>query len=598
MSSSSWLPVCSVVLLSLTACEKSGDAAGEPSGVDITAAAAIVAEGRMPTGDWTPDTYYEPNSLISHDGQVFLSILASDSIEPGTSTEHWVLTPLNSVSDSDSTDTTILAAASQPVMIWRGPWIDGEQYGLGDVVARLGQAYIATSDSLDDVTPEDSVFWDLLASRGAPGPAGIQGNQGPQGVIGAEGVKGDTGDAGPVGATGPKGDTGDAGPVGATGRKGDTGDAGPVGATGLKGDTGDAGPAGSTGPKGDTGDAGLAGATGPKGDTGDAGPAGSTGPKGDTGDAGPAGLTWEGPWSAIGSYDVGDGVSHNGSSYIAIQTTPAGTAPNDTTYWDTLAQAGTNGSSSGSGSSEVRFVIAGTTSSLFAGNAGYRAINAACETDFGAGARMATSLDLLKNPPAVAPTSNSFIQGIAHPSDVAIDNISGVSPGGGPSNLTCNSWTSTSGNGLVVNGSTLSFNQWAACANSTAALCAMPDGTESSYEFAGFSTATMTGSAGYFGMVDACRDTYGAEARLATSEEVAESSLDVNQSGVAWVQGIAHPSDPAIDTITGISTGTNLTCTGWSNSGSNLGLTVNGSTYSMATQFCYQSAAIACSIPK
>ena len=69
------------------------------------------------------------------------------------------------------------------------------------------------------------------------GPAGPQGETGPQGP------KGDTGETGPQG---PKGDTGETGPQGP---KGDTGETGPQG---PKGDTGETGPAG---PKGDTGPA-------------------------------------------------------------------------------------------------------------------------------------------------------------------------------------------------------------------------------------------------------------------------------------------------------------------------------------------------------
>ncbi len=79
------------------------------------------------------------------------------------------------------------------------------------------------------------------------------------------------GPAGPQGETGPQGPKGDTGETGPQGPKGDTGDTGPQG---PKGDTGDTGP---QGPKGDTGETGP---QGPKGDTGETGP---QGPKGDTG---------------------------------------------------------------------------------------------------------------------------------------------------------------------------------------------------------------------------------------------------------------------------------------------------------------------------
>lgn len=57
--------------------------------------------------------------------------------------------------------------------------------------------------------------------------SGLQGPQGPAGVMGLQGPKGDSGETGPQG---PKGDAGEAGPQGP---KGDTGDAGPQGPAGL-----------------------------------------------------------------------------------------------------------------------------------------------------------------------------------------------------------------------------------------------------------------------------------------------------------------------------------------------------------------------------
>ncbi len=94
------------------------------------------------------------------------------------------------------------------------------------------------------------------------GPAGPQGETGPQGEQGPHGPVGPKGD---TGAQGPKGETGDTGPQGEKGEKGDTGPQGPQG---------EQGPQGPQGPKGDTGDTGP---QGPKGDTGPQGPKGDAG---------------------------------------------------------------------------------------------------------------------------------------------------------------------------------------------------------------------------------------------------------------------------------------------------------------------------------
>ena len=49
-------------------------------------------------------------------------------------------------------------------------------------------------------------------------------------------------------------------------------------------------------------------------------PRGDKGEKGDKGDTGDTGIDWQGAWSA-GTYTVTQGVSHNGSSWIATTTT-------------------------------------------------------------------------------------------------------------------------------------------------------------------------------------------------------------------------------------------------------------------------------------
>ena len=256
-----------------------------------------------------------------------------------------------------------------------------------------------------------------------------------------------------------------------------------------------------------------------------------------------------------------------------------------------------SGSSGGSGN--TRYVVAGATSSIFAGNGGYRAMNAACKSDFGETARMANSFDLSRNPPSAALSGMVWIQGIAHASNVNTDDTSGLQLSN-ESNLTCSSWTSTLGNGLALHGNSLALNKYASCGNSLKALCAVADGNEPDYKFVGFSSSTMAGNAGYFGMADACRSDYGSNARVASTEEIAVSSIDTTQSGVAWVQGIPHASNPAIDAITGVrvGSGSNLSCDGWSDSSSNEGLIVDGNTYTIESQACYLQVAAACSAPQ
>ncbi len=80
----------------------------------------------------------------------------------------------------------------------------------------------------------------------------------------------------------------------------------------------------SVGTKGDTG------ATGAKGDTGATGP------------PGPRGLTWRGAWVSTTAYAADDGVSHDGSGWIALRAN-TGVTPVEGADWTILAQRGASG---------------------------------------------------------------------------------------------------------------------------------------------------------------------------------------------------------------------------------------------------------------
>jgi hypothetical protein len=55
---------------------------------------------------------------------------------------------------------------------------------------------------------------------------------------------------------------------------------------------------------------------------------------------GPAGLTWRGPWSAATAYVLRDGVTRNGSAYIARQASTGSDPALNPADWDILVQAG------------------------------------------------------------------------------------------------------------------------------------------------------------------------------------------------------------------------------------------------------------------
>jgi hypothetical protein len=205
-----------------------------------------------------------------------------------------------------------------------------------------------------------------VGPEGPVGATGANGAQGPQGAKGDPGDKGDAGVAGPIGPQGLIGSVGPQGPVGATGAngvqgpqgakgdpgdKGDAGVAGPIGPQGLIGPVGPQGPVGATGANGVQGSQGAKGDPGDKGDKGDAGVAGPVGPigpqgvqggKGDPGDAGLS-IVWRGAWDSGTTYALNNGVSFNGSSYIAVAPGAGAQPDNSPASWSLLASVGDQG---------------------------------------------------------------------------------------------------------------------------------------------------------------------------------------------------------------------------------------------------------------
>lgn len=196
---------------------------------------------------------------------------------------------------------------------------------------------------------------------GAPGPAGPTGPAGPQGATGIQGPAGSTGPAGTTGPPGPAGPSGAGAFVyqgtyqstanysqgavvtfgGSTfvstinSNHGNTPSASPsawgtlaLGATGQQGPVGPAGPVGSQGPAG----------VGPQGP---AGPAGSQGPVGPTG---PPGMIYQGTYSSMTNYALGDVVLYSGASWVSLIASNHGNTPNQSpSSWGMLTAQGPQG---------------------------------------------------------------------------------------------------------------------------------------------------------------------------------------------------------------------------------------------------------------
>jgi hypothetical protein len=100
--------------------------------------------------------------------------------------------------------------------------------------------------------------------------------------------------------------------------------------------------------KGATGAQGAQGETGSQGLQGETGLQGAAGIDGTDGTNGTDGLdiTWKGAYAAGTAYVINDAVSYNGASYICKLAT-TGNAPTNTTYWDLMAQKGSDGAGAG-----------------------------------------------------------------------------------------------------------------------------------------------------------------------------------------------------------------------------------------------------------
>ena len=202
-------------------------------------------------------------------------------------------------------------------------------------------------------------------------------SQGPAGAVGATGAAGAVGATGPVGPQGPIGLTGATGPAGPAGGGGVGSYQGTYGSTvnyGLSdvvvfqgssyvslvasnhGNTPGLSPAqwgllaqGGTGPAGPQG---LQGVAGPIGLTGPAGPtgAGVAGPVGPAGPQGTPGMVYQGNYSSVTNYALGDVVLWQGTSYTSLMAGNHGNTPSfSPQQWGVLSPQGPVGATGATG---------------------------------------------------------------------------------------------------------------------------------------------------------------------------------------------------------------------------------------------------------
>jgi Collagen triple helix repeat (20 copies) len=234
-----------------------------------------------------------------------------------------------------------------------------------------GTAAVQFDSKENDLTGHAAMLDVSLATSGPAGPIGLTGAAGAQGVAGPAGPQGATG---PVGPPGPAGGSGGGGATtivslnyqggyAATtnyalndvvayqgssyvsliaGNHGNTPGlslsqwgllaAAGVGTTGASGATGATGPMGLTGPQGA------------------AGPIGPTGIAGATGATGSPGLVYQGAYSAVTNYALGDVALWQGASYASLMASNRGNTPSlSPAQWGVLTAQGPTGATGAQG---------------------------------------------------------------------------------------------------------------------------------------------------------------------------------------------------------------------------------------------------------
>jgi hypothetical protein len=87
-------------------------------------------------------------------------------------------------------------AGADALWSYNGSWQSNASYAEGDIVTYEGQLYYAKSVTTAGTLPTDTAKFDLIASKGADGQAGLNGLEGDQGPAGADGVDGEQGEIG------------------------------------------------------------------------------------------------------------------------------------------------------------------------------------------------------------------------------------------------------------------------------------------------------------------------------------------------------------------------------------------------------------------
>ena len=153
-------------------------------------------------GNYVSGTNYGLNDAVSYEGSTYISLVAGNvGHTPSLSPVQWAVLAAQGVQGpagatgatgpvgpAGATGATGATGAQGSPVSFRGGWLVGQSYGVGDAVSFGGTSYIALVASVGKEPDSNPAQWAVLAQAGATGVAGAVGAAGPQGPAGVAGV--------------------------------------------------------------------------------------------------------------------------------------------------------------------------------------------------------------------------------------------------------------------------------------------------------------------------------------------------------------------------------------------------------------------------
>lgn len=111
-------------------------------------------------GNYASATQYYPGDAVYYNYNAYVALKEVKGSTPSASNVNWGLIASR-------------GGAGTPGIVWKGTWSSTVAYNEGDAVFYSGSAYIAKAAGTNVIPTSDTAKWDLLASKGDPGPRGL-----------------------------------------------------------------------------------------------------------------------------------------------------------------------------------------------------------------------------------------------------------------------------------------------------------------------------------------------------------------------------------------------------------------------------------------